>query len=97
MIDAWDETYPAGQTQAFPVAVINDLYQDWQGSVRVRLIRDGTMVQEKTQSCEVPTLGRTRLDFSIDLPAQPGNYQLEASLIQPGSAAVRSLRDFHLK
>lgn len=97
MIDAWAESYPAGKQHGFPVVVINDLYQNWQGSVRVRLIRDGTMVQEKTQSCEVPALGRTRLDFPIDLPTQPGNYQLEAALIQPGSVPVRSLRDFHLK
>ncbi len=41
--------------------------------------------------------GRTQLAFFIDLPAPPGNYQLEAALIQPGDAPVRSLRDFQLK
>ncbi len=97
MIDAWEETYPAGQSREFPVAVINDLYAEWKGAVRVRLLRDGATVLEKFQPCEVPALGRTQLAFPIDLPASPGNYQLEATLIQPGAAPVRSLRDFQLK
>jgi hypothetical protein len=97
MIDAWDEIYPAGKTREFPVAVINDLYQNWQGTVRVRLLRDGATVLEKVQPCEVPALGRTALAFAIDLPAPAGNYQLEAALIEPGAAPVRSLRDFQLK
>ena len=97
MIDAWEDTYPAGQSREFPVAVINDLYAEWKGAVRVRLLRDGTTVLEKSQPCEVPALGRTQLAFPIDLPAPPGNYQLEAALIQPGAAPVRSLRDFQLK
>jgi hypothetical protein len=42
----------------------------------------------------VPALGRTRLTFTIELPAKSGNYQLEAALVKPGADPVRSLRDF---
>ena len=53
MIDAWAESYPAGKVQTIPVAVINDLDAEWKGAVRVRLLSDATVVQEKTLPCEV--------------------------------------------
>ena len=67
------------QTREFPVAVINDLYQSWKGTVRFRLLRDGKTIEEKTQPCEVPALGRRKLAFAIDIPSQPAGYQVEAA------------------
>jgi len=96
MIDAWAEEYAAGKPQEFPVVVINDLYSSWQGTVRFRLLKDGTCVQEQAMSCEVPPLGDVKLAFTIDLPATPGNYQVEATLMKSGDAPVRSLRDFNI-
>lgn len=97
MIDGWAETYPASQPREFPVVVINDLYQDWQGSVRFRLLGDGGTIQEKSLPCRVAALGDVKLAFTIDVPSQPGNYRLEAALIRPGTDPVRSLRDFQIK
>ena len=94
MIDAWAAEYPPGAARAFPVVVINDLYEDWKGEVRVRLLRDGAAVQEKSQACDVPALGERKLTFEIAVPAQTGKYQLEAALVKPGADPVRSLRDF---
>jgi hypothetical protein len=61
------------------------------------LLSDGTIVQEQTQPCEVPALGDAQRTFAIAIPAKPGNYQVEAALIQPGANPVRSLRDFTVK
>jgi len=97
MIDAWDESYPAGQVQTFPVAVITDLPVKWKGSIRFRLLSGATVVQEKTLPCEVAELGKTTLEFAIDIPSTPGSYQVEAALLQLGAAPVRSLRDFQIK
>ena len=94
MIDAWGEEYPASHSHEFPVSVINDQYEDWQGSVRFRLAHDGKVVQEKTQSCEVAALGKTRLSFRTDIPRQPGRYELEAALVRRGMSPVRSVREF---
>ena len=94
MVDAWAETYPAGQPHAFPVQVINDLYRGWQGSVRFRLLRRGQPVQEKTQPCEVAALGLSKLIFALTMPDQPGKYTVEAALISSGTDPVCSLRDF---
>jgi hypothetical protein len=96
MIDAWAEEYPAGKQQEFPVVVINDLYENWKGTVRLRLLRNGATVQEKTQPCEVPALGDAKRVFSIDVPAKTGKYQVEAALLKPGTDPVRSLRDFRV-
>jgi len=96
MIDAWAEKYPPGPHRKFPVVVINDRYESWRGTVRFRLLRDGKTLGEKTQPCEVPVLGRQAVAFAIDVPNQPGQYQVEAALLSPGADAVRSLRDFEV-
>ena len=95
MIDAWAEKYPPGPHE-FPVVVINDLYETWKGTLRFRLLRDGTAVAEKTQPCQVSALGTQKLKFAIDIPVQPARYQVEAALVSPGTQPVRSLRDFEV-
>jgi len=42
----------------------------------------------------VTALSQTRLSFTCIVPAQPGEYQLEASLLGRGARPVHSLRDF---
>ena len=88
MIHALDEKYPPGKTHQFPVVAINDLYEDWQGTVRFRLYRNSQMVEEKSQACTVPSLGRDKLTFAIGIPNLPGQYQLEAALVKPGAEIV---------
>ena len=96
MIDAWAEEYPPGKAHDFPVAVINDLYENWQGTVRFRLSRDGEVVEEKSRPLAVAALGREKLTFAVGVPNRPGRYQLEAALLAPGGEPVRSLRDFRI-
>jgi hypothetical protein len=94
MIDAWAADYPGGQAQEFPVVLINDLYQDWNGKVRFRLNREGKLLQEQEKACEVKALGDNKLSFLITVPAETGKYQVEAALLNSGSEPVCSLRDF---
>ena len=65
-----------------PVVVINDLYQDWKGKVRFRILRGGKPLTEQTRPCEVAALGQTKLSFACAVPTEPGDYQLEAALLQ---------------
>jgi hypothetical protein len=94
MVDAWAETYEAGSAHAFTVAVINDLYQDWRGTVRVRLLRDGVPLAGQEMSAAVPALGRVELKATLRMPAEPGPCQVEAVLVATPAGDVRSLRDF---
>jgi len=93
MIDAYEPAYKIGDDQAFPISIINDLHQPWEGSVRLRITRDGKTVLEKTQPCKVAALGATKLDFTLKIPAA-GDYQLEAALIKGSERPVCSFRDF---
>ena len=47
-----------------PIYLMNDLYTTWQGSVRLRIIRNGKTVIEQTQPCKVAELGATRISSS---------------------------------
>jgi hypothetical protein len=93
MIDAWADRYPPGPHE-FPVAVINDLDGDFRGTIRLRLLRGEQPVAEATKPCEVASVGRQVVALSVEVPAEPGRYQLEATLESPGAEPVRSLRDF---
>jgi hypothetical protein len=79
-----------------PVVVINDLYEEWKGKVRLRVLRKGERMAEQTRPCEVAGLGRTVLSFGCSVPSEPGEYQLEATLLGKGTKPVRSLRDFRV-
>ncbi|MBL7133755.1 MAG: hypothetical protein ISS78_06625 [Phycisphaerae bacterium] len=94
MLDAYEEEYKAGADRKFPVSVINDLYDAWEGTVRLRILRDGKTVAEKVLPCKVPASGGTRLSFTVRIPAELVGYQLEAALVKRGNRPVRSVRDF---
>ena len=93
MIDAYDPAYVIGAEQAFPVSVINDLESTWDGSVRLRILKDGLPLAEKTQVCKVDGFGATQLDFTMKIP-EAGDYVLEAALINGSERPVCSVRDF---
>jgi hypothetical protein len=94
MIDAYESVYKISTNQEFPVSVINDLPEAWEGSVRLRILRDGKPVgAAKTQACKVAGLGSTKVDFTLRIPAA-GDYELEAALIKGNEPPVRSVRDF---
>ncbi len=94
MIDAWAEGYEAGSSHEFAVVVINDLYDDWRGVVRVRLLRQGAAVEERKINVAVPALGRVELRADLRVPEEPGPCQVEAVLLGTPAGDVRSLRDF---
>ena len=96
MIDEWADELPPGQGRSVRVVVINDLYQDWKGAVRFRLLQGPKVLAEQTQPCEVLALGDARLTFHLPVPSAPGRYQLEAALVKRGEKPVRSLRDFQV-
>ena len=97
MIDEWRSQLPAGKKLNVPVVVINDLYQDWNGKVRFRILRGGKPVTDQSKACKVVALGKTSLSFPCAVPTEPGDYQLEAALLRGGEKPVRSLRDFSVR
>ena len=85
MIDAWAEKYPAGAGRKFAVAVTNDLYESWQGTIRFRLLSEGKTFAEQTQAVQIPALGSGKFVFAIDIPHRPGHYQVEQRCSVPAA------------
>jgi hypothetical protein len=94
MVDFWGGDLPAGRKYPIPVIVINDLYSDWKGTVRLRAVRGAKTELEETQSCEVPALGSRTLQFRPTVPIEAGKYQWVAELMDAEKKPVQSLRDF---
>ncbi|WP_165226311.1 discoidin domain-containing protein [Aquisphaera insulae] len=96
MIDAWADDELVGEHRSIPVAVINDLDRPWRGEVRFRLLHDGKAEHEQGRELIVPALGRATTAFTLSLPAEPGEYELEASLLGSDGDPVRSVRDLRV-
>ncbi len=94
MIDAWAENYEPGKRQKFPVVVINDLNDSWQGEIRFQILREGKIIFENQLPAGVAGLGTAQVVFDAPIPEQPGNYQAEATLLATPAGPVHSLRDF---
>ncbi len=97
MLDFWAQELPPGEKREFKVVAINDLYQDWQGAVRLRIVRGDTEVAAQSREGKIPALGREILTFTQAAPEQPGGYTMIAELIGPDGKPIRSLRDFRVK
>jgi len=93
MLDYWGQDLTAGQEQEFKVVVINDLYQDWQGRVRLRLLRNNDAITIRYEPCTVPALGRQTVSFRQPVPAEPGDYVVMAELMSGEPRPVSSQRD----
>jgi hypothetical protein len=97
MLDFWADELPAGETRQLKVFVINDLDEDWQGSVRLAVLHEGEPVTDQVEPCTVPALGREILTFALSAPREPGEYTLVAERTGTSGERVRSLRDFRVK
>ena len=107
MLDFWAAEVPCGSKQAIKVFVVNDLYKDWSGMVRLRIVRGDSRtgilpVEASTQSqpCTVAALGREILSLTATIPSDPGDYTMIAELqelVNGRAEPIRSLRDFKAK
>jgi hypothetical protein len=93
IIDYWGQDLPAGKEQEFKVVVINDLYSDWTGKVRLHWMKGTDAVAAQEQGCMVRGLGSQTVTFRPLVPSAPGDYTLIAELADATGEPVRSLRD----
>lgn len=96
MVDSWADEYLGGTAKEFPVLMVNDLATPWKADVRFRLLREGKTLQELTMQTALPAFGTGKLAFSIAIPLEAGQYQVEATLLSTPDGPVRSLRDFNV-
>jgi hypothetical protein len=96
MLDFWDEKIESGANCKFKVFVINDLYDKWTGTVRLRIMRGKNTVSRQSRDCTVSPLGREILTFEQEFPEQAGEYTIVGELVRVNGKVVRSLRDFKI-
>ncbi len=96
MLDLWAEEIPPGNERPLKVYVINDLYSDWSGEVKLTLIQRGRATPVASRTFSVKALGREVLEFNYKFPAEPGAYSLTAELKDNSRKTVRSIREFKI-
>ncbi len=96
MIDFWDDTIKIGIHQDIPIIAINDLDKDWRGKIRLRILKDETVVQEKTEEIFIAAYSQNKLSFTIDTDLKKGKYTIETSLLDTPFGTVKSIRHFNM-
>jgi hypothetical protein len=97
MLDFWAEQLPPGSKRQIKIYAINDLDQDWQGTVQLWVSRGDVPLSGQIEDLRIPALGREILTFTQAVPEQPGEYTMVAELVGADAKPIRSLRDFHVK
>jgi len=96
MIDWWNLSCKPDEKLEIPVAVINDTYDDWNGEVKISLMKGEQVVQQQSSKLFVENLGRAEHEFSITMPSEKGIYSLVAEL-EYNNEPVRSIREFKVR
>ncbi len=94
MIDYWENEVIAGSASSIPVVVINDLEPAWSGKVHLVLQRDGKIVFQQDQAASVESFGSQKVTFNFTAPAEPGAYDLQATILGADGQTVTSDRAF---
>ena len=96
MVDFWDEKVGPNAERQMKVYVINDLYEKWEGTVELRIVRGKKVISKESKPCAVSGLGREILTFDEKFPAETGKYRLVAQLVSGGGKGAVSFRDFEV-
>lgn len=96
MLDFWKTTSKAGSRHQIHIVAINDLDTSWSGSLQLRLLKKDQAVFSHQEPVTIDELGRIERTVACSMPAEEGDYQLEATLRREGSPPVRSLRDVRI-
>lgn len=93
MIDFWDKAVEAGSAKEIEIYVTNDLADDWNGKMILRIQKDNSIATNYEKEITVPRLGQQRLTFQAAMPSEKGKYRMEAEVNYQGEP-VRSIREF---
>ena len=96
MIDFWNDTIKKGIQKEIPVIAINDLDEEWQGKIMLQLLKNGVVVQEKTQEITITAFGQNKLSFTLSTDVKEGIYTMEVSLLYTPFGTVKSIRNLKI-
>lgn len=96
MIDYWGKAFPGGTKQDFDIVVINDLDMYWARTITLEILHDGKTIARNKQTPSLKPFGRQVVSIALDLPKEPGMYELVGSLRRSDGTVVRSVRDLEI-
>ncbi len=93
MIAKWEKYFTAGEETTFPIHVINDRIDSWEGNIKVSLMRGETVIEQSTIAAKVENAGKGVFTTRLRIPSEKGKYQCVAELTDQGRT-IKSIRDF---
>jgi len=96
MADFWDDKIKKGTDQDIPVIVINDLEDEWKGTVMFRILENDKVVLEKSQEITIASFGKNNCSFKTGSDLKEGKYTIEVSLVNTPFGTVKSIRTFKI-
>ena len=76
--------------------VINDLEEEWKGTVMFRILENDEVVIEKSREITIGSFGKTYCSFTTGSDLKEGKYTIEVSLVNTPFGTVRSIRNFKI-
>jgi beta-galactosidase len=96
MVDFWDDNIALGSARDIPVIAINDLEEEWKGTVMFRILESDKVVLEKSREITIGPFGKTNCSFTTGKDLKEGKYTIEVSLVNTPFGTVRSVRNFRI-
>ncbi len=96
MIDYWWQYHEPDAGISVPVNVINDTDTDFTGNLKLSIEGPDQTFSEMNEDIRVEGLGRAIQEFSMEIPREPGPYQLIAEITYNGQV-IKSIRDLVVK
>lgn len=93
MIDFWEKEIVPGSDSDVEVYAINDLDTSWAGQLALILRKGDKVISIQKQDLSIPSMGRNIVTFSMQIPLEAGEYQMEAE-INYRDEPVKSIREF---
>jgi len=96
-IDRFDMVYSPGGRITVPVVLFNDLANCWKGDLILKIKKEETIVcREEIKNATVNPYQKAAYEFTINLPAESGQYEMMAE-IEYYKELVFSSRIFRIK
>jgi beta-galactosidase len=93
MINFWENSAPAGEMKEVEIYAVNDLGNDWEGGLSLAVNKGEQEITARKADVKIGAFGQLIHVFEIEIPSEPGDYELVAEL-EYGGEPVRSIREF---
>ncbi len=93
MLDEWGKAIKTGSMHDFRIIAINDLENEWNGYLHLRIYDEDRLISDQSQEIRIPQYGQTRALIRLIVPEKQGKYAVIASLEKPNEKPVKSIRE----